>query len=109
MASDDMHVVMYKILAYLYDRLKEGEKPKRAEYNAQAMEINEAYWKAIMAELHRRRLVAGLDVTTTSDGDFVSLGNVRITMEGVEFLMDNSMMAKARQFLVNAKASIPFA
>lgn len=29
-------------------------------------------------------------------------------MEGVAFVQENSMMGKARQFLIDAKASIPF-
>lgn len=32
MAQDDMHVVMYKILAYLYSCMKEGMKPQLRHY-----------------------------------------------------------------------------
>ncbi len=108
MAQDDMHVVMYRILAYLYACMKEGTKPERRKYDAEHMEINKPYWSSIMAEMARRNLVAGITATTTADGDFIHIGNVRITMEGVEFLMENSMMAKAKTFLMDIKAAVPF-
>lgn len=109
MASDDMHVVMYKILAYLYECMKEGEKPKKGEFSAERMGINEPYWKCIMSELVRRKLVKGVEALPANEGDYIQLVNPRITMEGVEFLMENSMMRKARDFLISIKAAVPFA
>lgn len=32
MAHDDLHVVMYKILAYLYSCMKSGEKPVEKQF-----------------------------------------------------------------------------
>lgn len=108
MAQDDMHVVMYKILSYLYTCLKEDEKPKKERYSYIALNINPNYWSTIMAELAHRRLIKGVKVTTSEKGDDIYVSNVRITMEGVEFLMENSMMAKAREFLIDVKAAVPF-
>ncbi len=108
MAQDDMHVVMYRILTYLYACMKEGARPDKVMYDAEAMGINETYWNGIMAELSRRKLVKGVDAKALADKDYVVLGNVRITMEGVEFLMENSMMAKAKTFLMDIKAAVPF-
>lgn len=108
MAQDDMHVVMYKILAYLYRCMKDGAKPDRGMYSADATGINEAYWQCIMAELARRGLVKGIEVISTSGDDYVTIRNPRITMEGVEFLMENSMMRRAFEFLRDTKSAIPF-
>lgn len=108
MAQDDMHVVMYKILAYLYKCMKEGVKPERGMYSADAVGINEAYWQSIMVELSRRQLVKGFDIMSTSGDDYVTIRNPRITMDGVEFLMENSMMRKAFEFLRDTKSAIPF-
>lgn len=107
MAQDDMHVVMYKILTYLYKCMKSGAKPDREKFSAQALGINEAYWSCIMAELARRGLIAGVKATRSEIGDGVYVANPRVTMEGVEFLMENSMMAKAKQFIMDFKASVP--
>lgn len=108
MAQDDMHVVMYKILAYLYACMKAGERADRNEMSAAALGINEVYWTEIIAELTHRRLIKGVTVTHSPKSDGVYLDNPRVTMEGVEFLMENSMMAKAKQFLMDFKASVPF-
>ena len=108
MAQDDMHVVMYRILAYLYACMKDGVVPDKGMYNPEAMGINETYWNSIMAELSRRKLVQGVDAKALADKDYVTLGNARVTMEGVEFLMENSMMAKAKDFLMGIKAAVPF-
>lgn len=108
MAADDMHVVMYKILAYLYRCMKDGEKPERRMFDFDAMGINKPYWECIVAELVRRDLVKGIDIMSTSLYDSVAIRNPRITMEGVEFLMENSMMRKAFEFLRDTKSAIPF-
>ncbi len=108
MAQNDMHVVMYKILAYLYACMKDGEKPGSNKYSAAFLGINQPYWSNIMAELANRRLIKGVTVSSTSDGDFIHVGDIRITMEGVEFLMENSMMAKAKEFLMGIKVAVPF-
>ena len=107
MASDDMHVVMYKILSYLYKCMKEGVRPDRERFSAQALGINEAYWQNIVAELAFRKYIAGVTATRSDIGDSVYISAPRVTMEGVEFLMENSMMAKARQFLIDVKATVP--
>ncbi len=108
MASDDMHVVMYKILSYLYACMKAGEKPKAAKYSAEALGINKPYWDCIVAELACRGFVAGIKVTRSEIGDSVYLSNPRVTMEGVEFLMENSMMKRAKKFLAEIKEAVPF-
>ena len=109
MASDDMHVVMYKILAYLYACMKDDATPDKSMYSHKALGVNEGYWNSIMAELSRRKLVKGIDAKPMMDKDYVTIVNPRITMEGVEFLMENSMMRKARDFLISIKAAVPFA
>lgn len=108
MAQNDMHVVMYKILAYVYSCMKEGVEPDKDRISAQALEIPLEYWKQIVRELVDHGYLTGASVASTTCGLSVSVGKARVTMDGVEFLMENSMMAKARQFLIDAKSAIPF-
>lgn len=108
MAHDDMHVVMYKILSYLYQCLKDGISPDKDMYSYTTLEINKAYWNEIVSELAHRRLIKGVTVTRSPNGDTIYLENPRITIEGVEFLMENSMMRKAFDFLRETKSAIPF-
>lgn len=109
MAQDDMFVVMYKILAYLYECMKTGEKPASSKYGAEAMGIPQSYWDSIMRELIDHHYIAGYVVNETPVGEVVSERHApTVTMEGVAFARENSMMARARRFLIDAKASVPF-
>lgn len=108
MASNDMHVVIYKILAYLYACMKSGDRPQYSCYSSEAMGIPDEYWKQIMCELVAHRYIEGVNITNGPLGSSVYPANPRVTMDGVEFLMENSMMAKAKQWLIDAKSTIPF-
>lgn len=109
MAQNDMYVVMYKILAYLYDCMKRGVEPEDVRWSAQALGIPESYWNAIVEELVDHRFVSGVNVTRFLGGEtMVSSIDPRVTMEGVAFAQENSMMGKAKAFLQDAKAAVPF-
>ena len=111
MAQDDMHVVMYKILAYLYSCMKAGDKPIERHYShdGDVLCIPYAYWAAIMAELVENGYVKGVVVARTWGGDVVAKPTEpAITMKGVEFLQENSMMRKALGFLKETKSALPF-
>lgn len=108
MANNDMYVVMYKIIAYLYDCMKRGCRPDPARWDASALGIPEPYWSQIVNELVTHSLVSGIKVTRMRDETVIMPIDPRVTMEGVAFAQENSMMAKARQFLIDIKASIPF-
>ena len=108
MASDDMHVVIYKILAYIYKCMKCGETPEKGEISAEALGIPYAYWAQIISELCSHGYVSGISVVKTTSGLSVTLAKPTITLDGVEFLMENSMMTKAVKFLQDTKSAIPF-
>ena len=107
MAQNDMHVIMYRILAYLYACLKDGVDVDRDVISWETLRINERYWCAIVTELVGRGYVRGVTVTHADNAAMVFVSDPTITMTGVEFLMENSMMAKARRFLQDIKASVP--
>lgn len=109
MAQNDMYVVMYKIIAYLYDCMKRGVAPEDARWSAEALGIPEGYWSAIVEELVTHGFVSGVKVAHTLSGtSLVTTFNPRVTMEGVAFAQENSMMGKAKSFLKDAKEAIPF-
>ena len=107
MASDDMHVVMYKILSYLYKCMKAGEDPDVSEISARALGINSRYHGHIIIELVERGYVKGYRITEVPGSTSITADRPYITMSGVEFLMENSMMHKALDFLREAKDVIP--
>ena len=108
MAKDDMHVVMYTILKYLYDCLKGGEPPDPTKFSASALQINEKYWTAIVADLVNRKYIRGVTVFHNPDGDRVQLIKPCVTIEGVEFMMENTLMKRALDYIKEAKSAIPF-
>lgn len=109
MAHDDMYVVMYKVMAYIYGRMKKGVEPDPEMYSADALGVPQGYWTCVMKELVDHGYVAGMAVMSTPYGFVVDPKRPRVTMEGVAFLEENSMMGKAKAFLKEAKDVIaPF-
>lgn len=112
MARDDYHVIVYQILAYLYTQLKSGEPvdPKMLEAGSKYLNINERYWSFIMKNLLNDGLITGVVITGTFGGALIidRLDNAMITPRGIEYLTDNSFLNKAKEFLKDIKAIVPF-
>lgn len=108
MAQNDMYVVMYKIIAYLYDCMKKGVEPDMSKYSHDALGIPETYWAHIMLELIDHGFVKGFVVMRSYNPAVITPSDPSVTMEGVAFAQENTMMAKAKQLLIDAKAAIPF-
>ena len=111
MAKDDYFVIVYKILSYLYQRLKDGETAQAVmlSYDGDLFKINERYWLYILEHLQDGHYIEGLHFTKTWGGDVVVSGyeDCRITPEGIAYLMDNSMLQKVERLLKDVKEIIP--
>lgn len=111
MGANDMHVVMYKILAYLYDCMKRGIEPQQSAIAADSPMIGPIpyrYWCSIMSQLVNRGLIEGVSVAWYDNEQSVIVANPTVTLEGVEFMQENSMMRKALDFIKEAKSTLPF-
>lgn len=111
MAQDDMHVVMYKVLAYLYDCMKRGERPveRHLAHDGDVLSIPYPYWAAIMRELVENGYVRGVTIVSEwGGGTIAKLVEPSITLAGVEFLRENSAMRRALEFLKETKSALPF-
>ena len=87
MANDDMYVVMYRILAYIYDCMKKGSEPSADAYSAEKLGIPQDYWNHIMNELVNHGYLCGVSVHAMFGGSLVvSESRPRVTMEGVAFI-----------------------
>lgn len=108
-AENDMHVVMYRIMAYLYWCMREGVEPDPAQYRpGERMRIPQSYWDIIVMELVENGCVRGFVATPTNSGVLIADDHPTVTMAGVQFLQENSMMRKALRVLKGAKGTIPF-
>lgn len=115
MSGDDMHVIMYKVLAYLYDCMKKGVEPQESRIRPGgdvAGPIPESYWCEIMAQMADRGLVRGVSVTQlwVDDCPRISMNKPVVTFRGFEFMRENKMMRDAYTLLKirQEKSGMPF-
>lgn len=112
MAKDDYYVIVYKILAYLYKQLKNGEpiEPEMLMYDGSLFQINRSYWTYIFTNMLEQGFIKGLHDTRTGDGYYIKeqLSNCEITPKGIDYLCDNSLLEKAKEFLKDIKEITPF-
>lgn len=102
MAQNDMHVIVFKILSYVYHCMKSAAPVDSSVIGYEALGIPEAYWSQIVRELVGRGYVTGIEVKATSVGDVVHIADPKVTLDGVEFLMSNGMMGRAAKFVEGA-------
>lgn len=112
MAKDDYFVLVYKILAYLYMVLKEGRAPeeKLLRHDGPLLGVNAVYWAYIMENLQAQGYITGLTVMTAWGGAKMisDLECCQITPDGIAYLFENSLLAKAKELLKDVKAMTPF-
>ena len=109
MAQNDYFVIVYRVLKYLYDCLKKGEKPEAEYLVASTYNIPENYWIYILLSLINEEYIKGISVNHTKEG--VILGDLQeaiITPKGIEYLFENSLIEKAKKTLKDVKDMIPF-
>lgn len=102
MAKDDMEVIMYKILKYLYECMKKDVKPQLEDFswNSKLFQIPQSYWRKIIMTLVEKGYIAGFKVIgNTKDAPTIQTEKTpEITFEGVQFLEENSRMQKAKEY-----------
>ena len=112
MAKDDYYVIVYKILAYLYTQLKKGEpiEPEMLMYDGGLFQINRSYWVYIIDNMLEQGFIKGIHNARSGNGYYIKdqLSGCRITPKGIDYLCDNSLSEKAKQFLKDVKDITPF-
>lgn len=105
MARDDMRVVAYKILRYLYDCNKRGKTPCFEDmcHQCKLFRIPQEYWVQIVLELMEAGYIRGFTKLVTKDGVLIQmLDRPGITLAGVDYLEENSTMQKVKEHLGEA-------
>ena len=69
MSKDDMEVIMYKVLKYLYESLKAGHKTclEEVAWKCKLFDITREYWLLIMRELIDSGYVSGIKYVEAKD------------------------------------------
>lgn len=108
MAKDDYFVLAYRVLRFLYECFKAGEKADAEWFGPQALGINNGYWVNLLESLTKEGYITGI-VFPHAIGSIRSAKviNAKITEKGIVFLQENGSIQKAVEFLKSAKEIIP--
>lgn len=106
MAKDDYHVLVYKILTYVYACTKRKIAFRQEVYDKTIGKgkVNEEYLTEVYHMLAKEGLVTGVSVTEAWGRDLILLSeesDMRITEEGIRYLQENDIMQKVKQLLLD--------
>ena len=87
--------IIYKTL-HILERAMDLDEFNADEISPENLRISENRWVSIMEMLSENDYISGISINRPRDGAvLVNQGNIRITLKGLEYLSDNSMMKKA--------------
>lgn len=108
MAKNDYFVIVCRILTYLYECFKAGERADVEMFGPDALGINNGYWLNVMESIYNEGYVTGMAMVPRMGREQgIKLINLKITQKGIEYLQENSTMRKAAEFLKSVKEIVP--
>lgn len=108
MARDDYFKIVYVILTELYESKRNGRKADERAISAERFKIPEGYLLDILSDLLEEGYVKGFTVADTKTGRYVTnIEDIGITMQGIEYLQDNSKMRKVYDALKEVRDWFP--
>lgn len=97
MARNDYFVVVYRLLSYFYECLKNGKNPTMAEFRPEVLGINNIYWCYVMDDLGANGYINGIYEPVSTSSVERALTKLRITSKGIEYMYTNPLMLKAKE------------
>lgn len=89
--------VIYRILRYL-EKALDYDEPNMDCISAKALKLSDQRWMALMEMLSKEGYIDGFSVQRPVDGSIlISSSTPRITLKGLEYLQENSLMKKAAE------------
>ena len=108
MAKDDYFVLAYRVLKYLYECFKAGERAEMEEFSPSVLGINGGYWVNLMESLSIEGYITGITFPSAIGAPkSPKVQNLKITEKGILFLQENSTIQKAADFLRSVKETVP--
>ena len=104
MSKDDFHVILYKILSYFYECLKEGIEPSIWQAR-ELVKVNEAYWSNVVIMAYQGGYIEGIYIPhhrDARDQKWYASPDLKITERGIAYLQENSLMHEAGKLLGRA-------
>lgn len=104
----DNFKIIYKILKIL-EKSMDVEEFDRTLLSADALGLSEPKWSRIIAMLANNGYISGVSVWNAMDCQYprVALGRPEITLKGLEYLEENSLMRKAADLAKGIKDIVP--
>ncbi len=104
---DENIKIIYRILKTL-EKAMDIEEFDIAEISAERLKISETRWTRIIEMLCRNELIQGIGLQYGATGSVVlTVSNPRITLKGIEYLNDNSLMKRAHNAMRGVVEIIP--
>lgn len=112
MVKDNMNLLMFKVLTYLYECMVNGVAVKQDNFKVENMffgkDLNQSYLNDICKILEDKGYSSGfVCVKTWGSETVVASYDAKITPEGFEFLQENSAMKKVYNYLKETKGWLP--
>lgn len=102
-------MIVYQLLKYLYECLKQGVRPDEGKLTATYFNIPLSYWGYIVDSLSKEGFINGVKGIPTKDGMiFNDLREMMITPFGIQYLFENTLLEKAKRTLKDIKDMTPF-
>lgn len=95
MASNDYYVIVYRVLTYLYNQLKNGEPVDTTKLTAKWVGVPETYWKYILETLSEEGYIRNAAIEVDMTGPHLA-SNISISPAGIAFLHENSTISKVK-------------
>ena len=104
MPKDDIFRLIYTILKELYEHKKEGTQTPLEDIGPERLCIPVQYWVSIICDLIDEAYISGAKYRKTKTGKVMTgVDDIEITLKGVEYLHENSMMKKVYSALKEIK------
>lgn len=103
----DNFKIIYRILRQL-EKAMDYDELDMDFISAEKFGITEQRWVAIIEMLVKEGYVTGISVKRSADGEIcLSISDIRITLKGLEYLQENSLMQKAANLAKGIAEIIP--
>ncbi len=99
--------IIYRILWYL-EKAMDYDEPDMDFIAADKLGISQQRWTAIMEMLVKEKYITGIEIKRFADGEVcLSESGIQITLRGLEYLQENSLMQKAANLAKGIAEMIP--
>lgn len=102
----DNFKIIYKILK-VFEKNLDVEEPDWEDLTPKKLNISEVLWQNLIQMLIKAGYIDGIKITSTATGTYLMPINPQITLQGLQYLEENSMMRKAYRLAKGIKDITP--